>query len=141
MTSDNDSDTSLGQRFPRTKAQMAELRSRGVAAAKRMLGFIDASPTPYHAAANVARQLKEDGFAPLSETEPWTLEPGDRRYVIRDAGTIIAFVVGTRSPAEAGFRIIGAHTDSPNLRIKPRPSQLHKGYLQLGVDIYGGVLL
>jgi aspartyl aminopeptidase len=136
-----DLDTSLGQRFPRSAEDMAELRARGVAAAKRMLAFIDASPTPYHAAANVARQLREDGFHELNESEPWTLAPGDRRYLVRDAGTIIAFAVGSRSPAESGFRILGAHTDSPNLRVKPRPAVHKRGYLQLGVDIYGGVLL
>ena len=133
--------TSLGERFPRTPEQMSELQTRGIAAAKRLLAFIDASPTPYHAAANIARQLREDGFVELNEADAWTLAPGDRRYVIRDAGTLVAFVVGHRSPAEAGFRIIGAHTDSPNLRIKPHAVVHRRGYLQLGVDIYGGVLL
>jgi aspartyl aminopeptidase len=134
-------DTSLGERFPRTAEQMAELKAHGVAAAKRMLGFIDASPTPYHAVANISKQLREDGFEHLHEHEPWTLNPGDRRLVIREAGTIVAFVVGQRPPADAGFRVIGAHTDSPNLRVKPRASMSKKGYLQLGVEIYGGVLL
>jgi aspartyl aminopeptidase len=138
---DPDKDTSLGAKFPRSAAQMSELRSRGVAAAKRLIAFIDAAPTPYHAAANVARRLEEEGFEPLAESDAWTLGPGDRRYVLRDAGTIVAFVVGTRSPAEAGFRVIGAHTDSPNLRVKPQAAQTTKGYLQLGVEIYGGVLL
>lgn len=142
MTAPNgEGDKSLGARFAKSEQQMVELRARGVAAAKRMLAFIDASPTPYHAAANIGRQLREDGFEPLVESDPWTLAPGDRRYVVRDAGTLIAFVVGSTSPAEAGFRVIGAHTDSPNLRIKPRPSHLSRGYQQLGVDVYGGVLL
>ena len=55
--------------------------------------LIDASPTPYHAAENVAAQLREDGFQRLEERDAWTLAPGDRRYIIRDAGTLIAFVV------------------------------------------------
>jgi len=134
-------DTSLGERFPRTAEEMDQLRAKGVAAAKRMLGFIDASPTPYHATENVAQQLREDGFELLSERDAWTLSPGDRRYVVRSSGTLIAFMVGKRSPAEAGFRIIGAHTDSPNLRVKPQPSINRKGYLQLGVEVYGGALL
>ena len=134
-------DTSLGDRFGRTDEQMAELHAEGIAASKRMIAFIDASPTPYHAVENVAEQLREDGFAQLFEHDPWTLSPGDRRYIIREAGTIVAFVVGAKSPAEAGFRIIGAHTDSPNLRVKPQPSRTAKGYLQVGVEIYGGVLL
>lgn len=140
-TSDESRDTTLGERFAKTSAQMAELRAHGVAASKRMIKFIDASPTPYHAVQNVAAQLREDGFSELDERHAWTLQPGDRRYVIREAGTIIAFVVGARSPAEAGFRVIGAHTDSPNLRLKPNASRVKKGYLQLGVETYGGVLL
>ena len=140
-TPDGKEDRTLGVRFARNQAQMEELRRRGVAAAKRMLSFIDASPTPFHAVDNVAAQLREDGFVRLDERDAWTLAPGDRRFVVRDGGTIIAFVVGARSPAEAGFRIIGAHTDSPNLRVKPRASLNKKGYLQLGVETYGGVLL
>jgi aspartyl aminopeptidase len=137
----DEKDTSLGARFPRTASEMDDLKKKGVIAAKRMLAFIDASPTPYHAAENIAAQLREDGFEPLSERDAWTLAPGDRRYLVRGGGTIVAFVVGSRSPSETGFRIIGAHTDSPNLRIKPAPVQVKKGYLQLGVEIYGGVLL
>ncbi|MCA9621248.1 MAG: M18 family aminopeptidase [Myxococcales bacterium] len=120
---------------------MADLKQAGVALAKRMIAFIDASPTPYHAVQNLAEQLREDGFRPLDERDVWTLEPGDRRFTIREGGTLIAFVVGRRSPAEAGFRVIGAHTDSPNLRVKPRGAIVKKGYLQLGVETYGGVLL
>ncbi len=134
-------DTSLGERFARSNAELSTLRKQGVAASKRMLAFIDASPTPYHAAANVAQQLEEDGFRCLDERQPWKLAAGDRCYLIRDAGTLVAFVVGNQSPALAGFRIIGAHTDSPNLRVKPQPDKLTKGYLQLGVEVYGGVLL
>jgi len=134
-------DTSLGDRFPRTQQQMSELRAAGATAAKRMLAFIDASPTPFHAVEKIAAQLREDGFQQLSERDAWGLMPGYRRFVIRDGSTIIAFVVGKRSPAEAGFRIIGAHTDSPNLRVKPQPAVTRKGYLQLGVEVYGGALL
>jgi aspartyl aminopeptidase len=134
-------DKSLGEPFARTSEQMQKLRSDGVAAAKRMIGFIDASPTPYHAVANVAAQLEEDGFVALREEDAWTIEPGARRYVVRGESTIIAFQVGTKSPAEAGYRIIGAHTDSPTLRVKPRPEISSVGHHQLGVEVYGGVLL
>ena len=134
-------DKTLGERFARTPDEMTSLRSLGVKAAKRMLAFIDASPTPYHAAGNVARQLEEDGFEQLDERDAWTLSPGDRRYVIRDAGTLVAFVVGSVAPATAGFRIIGAHTDSPCLMLKPQPEKVSQGYQQLGVEVYGGALL
>ncbi len=133
--------TVLGETFPKTPQQMKQLHAKGVAAAKRMMKFIDASPTPFHAVAHISRQLDEDGFAQLDEKKAWTLRPGDRRYVVRDDSTLVAFVVGAQSPAEAGYRIIGAHTDSPNLRLKPRASLARRGYLQLGVEVYGGALL
>jgi len=76
----------------------------------------------------------------LAEADDWRLGPGDRRYVIRD-GSILAFELGTRPPAEAGFRIIGAHTDSPNFRIKPNAAVDAHGYRQLAIEPYGGVLL
>ena len=136
-----ETNTTLGEAFPRTTEQMSELKAHGLAAAKRLLGFIDASPTPYHAVANLAGHLREDGFVQLSERDAWTLAPGDRRFVIRDGGTLIAFVVGTRAPADSGYRIIGAHTDSPNLRVKPNGASSKKGYLQIGVEPYGGLLL
>jgi aspartyl aminopeptidase len=106
-----------------------------------LLGFIDRSPTPYHAVAEAARRLEACGFEPLREDEPWSLEPGALRYAIRAGGSLVAFQVGSRSPAEGGFRIVGAHTDSPNLRLKPRPDLAAHGYRQLGVEPYGAVLL
>jgi aspartyl aminopeptidase len=106
-----------------------------------LLRFIDASPTPYHAVAESARRLGAAGFAPLDEAEPWELSPGDARYCVRGGGSLLAFVVGERSPAEAGFHWIGAHTDSPNLRVKPRPELAREGVQQLAMEPYGGVLL
>ena len=79
-----------------------------------LLQFIDRSPTPFHAVAESVRRLSAAGFLPVAEEDVWTLEPGARRYVIRNESSLIAFQVGSRSPAEGGFRIIGAHTDSPN---------------------------
>lgn len=109
-------------------------------AARDLCSYIDASPTPYHAVTETARRLRAAGFTALAETDEWRLGPGDRRYVIRD-GSILAFELGMRPPAESGFRIVGAHTDSPNLRIKPRASVEAHGYVQLAVEPYGGVLL
>jgi aspartyl aminopeptidase len=106
-----------------------------------LLGYIDLSPTPYHAVAESVRRLEQKGYRRLSETEIWRLEPGSRQYVVRNDGSLVAFEVGTESPAEAGFRMIGAHTDSPNLRLKPLPDRSSQGYRQLAVEPYGGVLL
>ncbi|MBW2576751.1 MAG: M18 family aminopeptidase [Deltaproteobacteria bacterium] len=106
-----------------------------------LLSFIDRSPTPYHAVAESARRLEAAGYQALSEDEVWDLEPGDQRYLVRHEGSLIAFQIGAVSPANGGFRIVGAHTDSPNLRIKPRPDIDADGYRQLGVEPYGGSLL
>jgi aspartyl aminopeptidase len=106
-----------------------------------LLGYIDLSPTPYHAVAESVRRLEQKGYRRLPEKEIWNLEPGSRHYVVRNDGSLVAFEVGTESPAEAGFRMVGAHTDSPNLRLKPLPDRSSQGYSQLAVEPYGGVLL
>lgn len=106
-----------------------------------LLRFIDESPTPYHAVAGAASRLESAGYARLEEGDLWSLAPGDRRYVVRAGGSIAAFEVGSAAPAEAGFRVVGAHTDSPNLRIKPEADVRAHGYHQLAVEPYGGVLL
>jgi len=109
-------------------------------AARDLCTYIDASPTPYHAVAETARRLRAAGYSSLAESDEWRLGPGDRRYVIRD-GSILAFELGMRPLAESGFRIVGAHTDSPNLRIKPHAAVESQGYLQLAIEPYGGALL
>jgi aspartyl aminopeptidase len=106
-----------------------------------LLSFIDHSPTPYHAVAQAAARLEVAGFTRLSEAAIWSHTPGARHYVVRGESSLAAFEVGTAPPAEAGFRIIGAHTDSPNLRLKPQPDVQAHGYRQLAVEPYGGVLL
>ncbi|MCC6556051.1 MAG: M18 family aminopeptidase [Polyangiaceae bacterium] len=119
---------------------MARLRAAGVAAARDLCAFIDASPTPFHAVREVASRLAAAGFTELGERDAWALSPGDRRFVIRNGSTIIAFVAGAEHPARGGFRILGAHTDSPNLRAKPNADYSKSGYRQVGVEVYGGVL-
>jgi aspartyl aminopeptidase len=106
-----------------------------------LLGFIDRSPTPYHAVAETTRRLAAAGFREMFETEIWDLSPGERRYLIRGEGSLLAFQVGAVAPATAGFRVIGAHTDSPNLRVKPLADVASHGYRQIAVEPYGGVLL
>ncbi|HBP17774.1 MAG TPA: M18 family aminopeptidase [Planctomycetes bacterium] len=110
-------------------------------ATRRLLSYIDASPTPFHAVAESQRLLEAAGYSELSEAEAWELIPGDKRYVIRNQSTLIAFEVGQLPPVRGGFRLIGAHTDSPNLRLKPKPEFVKENYRQLGVEPYGGVLL
>ncbi len=105
-----------------------------------LLAFIDRSPSPYHAVAESVRRLEAAGFRGVAETEVWEVAPGDRLYVVRNEGSLAALQVGEVAPAEAGFRIIGAHSDSPNLRIKPRADLEAHGYRQLAVEPYGGLL-
>lgn len=109
--------------------------------AESLLALIDASPTPFHATAELAALLKADGFRELKETAAWKLEKGGRYFVTRNDSSLVAFVTGTQPAEKAGFKIIGAHTDSPNLRLKPNPAYEKSGYVQLGVEVYGGALL
>ena len=105
----------------------------------RLLEYIDASPSPYHAAANAAEQLGRAGFATLDAADPW--DPTAPGAVVR-GGSVVAFRSAAEiDPEQLEFRLVGAHTDSPNLRIKPSPDTGNVGYRQLGVEVYGGVLL
>jgi aspartyl aminopeptidase len=105
-----------------------------------LLAFLWAGPSPYHCVDEVAARLRAQGFTEIDErAEPKRLEPGDRGFV-RRGGSIIAWRAGTESPAAAGVRLVGAHTDSPNLRVKPKPDTSSEGYRQIGVEPYGGLL-
>jgi len=117
------------------------LRGMPSEAVADLLDFIARSPTPYHAVAEAVRRLESAGFRECRETDLWQLAPGDRRYAVRNEGSLVAFELGGGPPAEAGFRIVGAHSDSPNLRLKPRPDVEAHGYRQYGVEPYGGALL
>ena len=109
--------------------------------ASDLVSFLDASKTPYHAVKEVSRRLTNAGFRAFREQDVWHVEPGTRGFVVRAGGSIVAFEVGSKPPADAGFVLIGAHSDSPNLRLKPLPDLTSVGYRQLSVEVYGGVLL
>jgi aspartyl aminopeptidase len=111
-----------------------------VTAAHDLLAYIDASPSPFHAVREAATRLEAAGFRQVSERDAWSLTPGDRVYVVRDGATLAALEVGTEPPEDHGVRLIGAHTDSPTLRIKPQPEVVREGYRQLAVEVYGGAL-
>jgi len=106
-----------------------------------LLGFLADSPTPFHAVRALGALLSERGFEALDEAEPWSLQPGGRYFLRRSGSSLIAFVKGRQAAAASGLRLIGAHTDSPCLKPKPRPELRRHGYLQLGVEVYGGALL
>lgn len=103
-----------------------------------LIQFLNASPTPYHAVATMAEKLQEAGFQPLNESEAWSLKEGEQYYVTRNRSSIIAFTMGK---PEQGARMVGAHTDSPCLKVKPQPEISKHSYFQLGVEVYGGALL
>ena len=111
------------------------------ASVRDLLDFIDASPSPWHAVASVEQRLQHQGFSRLDETQSWQLKTGDRRYVIRDDSSIIALVIGDKPLTTTGFKILGAHTDSPGLRVKPRPNLNSDQLWRLAVEIYGGPIL
>ncbi|MET7639123.1 M18 family aminopeptidase [Streptomyces sp. NPDC005438] len=104
-----------------------------------LLDFLTGSPTPYHAVASAARQLDKAGFRQVLETDAWDGTEGGR-YVLR-GGAIIAWYVPAGATPATPFRIVGAHTDSPNLRVKPVPDTGANGWRQVAVEVYGGTLL
>ena len=117
------------------------LPSQAIIQAQDLLNFIDASPSPWHAVESVEHQLLKEGFKQLLETSAWHLEAGKSYYVTRGGASIIAFTLGTKSILETGFRMVGAHTDSPSLRLKPNPAYADEGLIRIGVEVYGGPIL
>ena len=101
--------------------------------------FVDAAPSPFHAVAELARRLVSAGFTELRETEPWDLAPGGEHFVVRH-GSLIAVRMGSAPLADAGLRIVGAHTDSPAFKVRPRDDVRQAGYRLVGVEPYGGGL-
>mgnify|MGYP002651072770 FL=1 len=105
-----------------------------------LAGFVTASPTSFHAAREAARRLAAAGFSELKEQDAWSSEIAQgQHFVVRD-GAIIAWAGGAGAKA-SGYRILGAHTDSPSLKVKPKSSVSTAGWNQVGVEIYGGTLL
>lgn len=109
--------------------------------AQNLLDFIDNSPSPWHAVASIETAIQAFQFVRLDEAAPWQLQAGGRYYVVRDDSSIVLFVLGNKVPAEAGFKIVGAHTDSPGLRIRPNGAIAGNHMVRLGVEIYGGPIL
>ncbi|WP_372964008.1 M18 family aminopeptidase [Marinobacter sp.] len=106
-----------------------------------LIQFLNVSPTPWHAVNAMKLRLDAAGFESLDEREEWVLEQGKSYYAIRNGSSIIAFRTGTKDAVASGIRMVGAHTDSPCLKVKPNPELRRKGYFQLGVEVYGGALL
>jgi aspartyl aminopeptidase len=107
--------------------------------ARALVAYVDASPSPFHACAEAGARLEAAGFGRVEETDRWPA--AGRHYMVR-GGTLVAWSIGGEGAAPpAAFRLVGAHTDSPNLRIKPHPDAGRAGARQLAVEVYGGALL
>jgi aspartyl aminopeptidase len=104
-----------------------------------LVDFIQACPSSYHTATEVARRLSEVGFATQAETDAWDSSPGG--HVLVREGAVVAWRIPAGADGLSPFRMIGCHTDSPGFKLKPKPDLRGSGYGQLGVEIYGGPLL
>ncbi len=124
------------------RAADAAKRSRSETMARECAKFIDATPTPFHLCAEAAKRLVGAGFTELNESEPWAgvVKPGGKHFYTRNRSTIVAFVVGADYKPGNGFNVVGAHTDSPVLKLKPSSKRSSHGYMQLNVESYGGGL-
>ncbi|CAK8720399.1 M18 family aminopeptidase [Candidatus Electronema halotolerans] len=105
-----------------------------------LIRFLSTSPTAFHAAAAGAALLETAGFTRLHEQEDWGSLPVGKYFLLRNDSSLIGFTWPGENMA-GGLRMIGAHTDSPGLKVKPNPLRREQNCLQLGVEIYGGVLL
>lgn len=109
---------------------------------RELIEFLASSPTPFHAVEQMARRLTAAGFLHVREADNWPIESGGRYFTTRNDSSIIAWTMPAGALlAETGFRMVGAHTDSPCLKVKPQPELQRQGCFQLGVEVYGGVLL
>ncbi|KAH8895171.1 peptidase M18, aminopeptidase I [Thozetella sp. PMI_491] len=108
--------------------------------ASDFIDFVNASPTPYHAVATASGLLEKAGFSNIKERDNWSsaLKPGGKYYLTRNGSTIVAFAIGGKWRPGNPISMIGAHTDSPTLRIKPVSKKSAAGFLQVGVETYGG---
>ena len=109
--------------------------------AQGLLDFIAAAPSPFHAAETAGLRLVQAGFRRLDEADAWDLEPGGKYFAVRNGSSVVAFITGNERPESAGLRIVGTHLDSPALKLKPQPVIERHGYIQLGIEVYGGTLL
>jgi aspartyl aminopeptidase len=116
--------------------------SKELALAEDLIDFIYGSPSAFHAVDNIKTILNKKGFIELNECDRWEIQKGGRYFVSRNDSAIISFTVGNGIVAKKGFKIIGAHTDSPSFRIKPSPEIKSEGkYMKLNTEVYGGPIL
>lgn len=106
-----------------------------------LFNFLQNSPTPFHAVFEMSRMLEKAGFEKLDEGKMWAAHPRRKYYVTRNESALIAFKMGNKNPEESGWKMLGTHTDSPCLKLKPNPIKKFKNYIQAAVEVYGGAIL
>lgn len=111
---------------------------------EQLLSFINSSPTPFHLVKEAEGRLDDAGFTKLEEREAWSREgkvvQGGKYYYNRNRTTLVAFTVGEKYQPGGEFKVIGAHTDSPVLKVKPVSAKTANSYIQVAVECYGGGL-
>ena len=109
---------------------------------RELLDFINKGKTAFQSAYEIKSILNEQGYIEIKEEDKWDLKKGGKYYVVKNDSAVIAFEIGVGEIEKDGFRLIGAHTDSPGFRIKPNPEMLIEGqYLKLNTEVYGGPIL
>jgi len=106
--------------------------------AEDLIEFIQVSPTAFHSVLEIERRLLKNGFTKLDESVNWVLTPGEKYYVVRNNSSLAAFISGHQKVQDCGFKIVGAHTDSPTLRIKNEGASVKGSLLRMSVEPYGG---
>ncbi|MBE6052393.1 MAG: M18 family aminopeptidase [Clostridium sartagoforme] len=107
-----------------------------------LIDFLYKSPTAHHSVKTIKDRLDSNGFSEIKESDKWNLQKDGKYYVVKNDSALIAFVVGNGDIEEDGFKLIGAHTDSPGFRIKANPEMVSEGkYLKLNTEVYGGPIL
>lgn len=115
-----------------------KMNSHVIENAQKFLNFLNNNPTPFHVVESSRSLLKEAGFTELKASEPWSTQNGGKYFVTKNESTLIAFVIGGEYKFGNGFSVVGAHTDSPALKLKLISKKNKQGYVQVGVECYGG---
>ncbi|MGL4292474.1 MAG: M18 family aminopeptidase [Bacteroidales bacterium] len=110
--------------------------------AGELISFLDKSPNNFYAIKTLKEELSQNGFVEINAGDNWSIKKGEKYFVTKNDSSLFAFIPGNESIAEAGFKLICAHSDSPSFRIKPNPEMLTEGgVLKLNTEVYGGPIL